>query len=423
LYAGIIGKTAARRGILELSMRTLLVILAILLIVLLQGYLLPPYTAAPALPASLVGEPEWIGHAEQIALLRIPLYVVDMLLPPWLLWSFVRRGAAARLQRRLRERGLRNQWLLVGGYALIIWLGLALLRMPFQYAAYAIRQAYGLSAEPWQAWIGRTALAAAVEIGPSVLVVEGLYWLLRTFPRIWWLPATIGSTLISVFVVYVAPIVITPLFFTQRPLADDALRTRIVAMAAREGVEVNDVFVIDASKQGTEANAYLTGIGDTTRIVLYDTLLGDYPEDELIAILAHELGHWRLYHIWQGLILSSIAALFGFIAAHLIMRRVLPRWGIRRPSDIASLPFLVMLLHIAMITTLPLQNWQSRRWEAEADRVALAATNDSPALARTFVRLARQNLSDPTPPRLIESLFATHPAIGRRVAAVGGPNP
>jgi STE24 endopeptidase len=161
-------------------------------------------------------------------------------------------------------------------------------------------------------------------------------------------------------------------------------------------------------------------VGSTTRIVLYDTLLADYPQDELIAVLAHEMAHWRRYHIWQGLILSFIAAPVGFAAAHVILRRVLPRWGIRQPADVAGLPFLLLLLSIATLVTLPLQNWQSRRWETEADRIALVATGDGPVLARTFIRLARQNRTEPTPPRLVEVLFATHPAIGRRVAAVLG---
>jgi STE24 endopeptidase len=395
------------------------------LIVLLQGYVLPPYTAAPPLPPSFLGDPQWLYLAEQIALYRIPLYVTELALPPLVLWSFVRRGAAARLQRRLSERGLRNQWLLVGIYGLLLWAGLALLRLPLHYAGYMLRRAYGLSNEPLVAWLGRMVIEAAIEIGASVLAVEGLYWLLRTFPRRWWILASAGAMLLSVFFVYISPIVITPLLFTQRPLTDVELRARIVDLAGHIGVRVGEIYVIDASRLGIEANAYVTGVGDTTRIVLYDTLLTNYPQDELMAILAHEMGHWRRYHIWQGLLLSFMVTPFGFAVVHVLLRRVLPRWGIRRPADIAGLPFLLVLLSIATITTLPLQNWQSRRLEIEADQVAVQATGNGPAFAHTFIRLARQNLTNPTPPRLIESLFATHPAIGRRVAAAlaGAANP
>lgn len=406
-------------------MRTLLVIAGILLLVLLQGYLLPPYTPAPALPAALVGDSQWQLQAEQIALFRLPLYVAELVVPPLVLWSFVRRGAAARLQRRLRERGLRSQWLLVGVFGLVLWLGLALLVFPLHYAGYMLRRAYGLSNEPLLDWLGRQALETAIEIGPAVVALEGLYWLLRIFPRTWWILASAGSMLLSLFLVYLSPIIITPLLFTQRPLEDTVLRTKIADLATRIGVTVEEIYVIDASTQGIEANAYVTGIGDTTRIVLYDTLLANYPQDEVLAVLAHEMGHWYLFHIWQGLILSFVAAPFGFVTVHWLLRRVLPRWGIRRSSDVAGLPFLLLLLSIVTITTLPSQNWLSRRWEAEADQIALVASGDDPAVARLFARLARQNLSDPAPPRLVETLFATHPAIGRRVAAAlaGPPNP
>ena len=401
-------------------MRTLLVAGGVSLIVLLQGYFLPPHTPAPVLPPDLVGDPRWLQESEQLARYRLPLYVTSLVLPPLVLWGFVRRGAAARLRRRLRERGLRNEWLLVGAYCLLLWVGLVLLQLPLQYAGYLLRRAYGLSSEPSLTWLGRRAVEAGIEIGAALVVVEGLYWLLRTFPRRWWLLASFGSMLLSLFFVYISPIVITPIFFAQRPLADAGLRARIVDLAARVGIEVDDVYVIDASRQGNEGNAYVTGVGSTTRIVLYDTLLTDYPHDELAAVLAHEMAHWRRYHIWQGLILSFITAPIGFAAAQVILRRVLPRWGIRQPADVAGLPFLLLLLSIATLVTLPLQNWQSRRWETEADQIALVATGDGPALARTFARLARQNRADPTPQRLVEVLFATHPASGRRVAAVLG---
>jgi STE24 endopeptidase len=399
-------------------MRTLLIIAGILLIVLLQGYLLPPYLPAPPLPAALVGDPQWLARAEQISWYRLPLYIAGLALPPLALWSFVRRGAAARLHRRLRERGLRNQWLLVGVYGLLLWLGLALLRFPLDYAGYMLRRAYGLSNEPLLDWAGRQAIEAAIEIVPALLMAEALYWLLRAFPRRWWLLASAGSMLLSLFFVYISPIAITPLLFTQSPLEDTVLRSKIVDLAERIGVSVDEIYVIDASRQGVEANAYVTGIGDTTRIVLYDTLLADYPQDEVLAVLAHEMGHWRRSHIWQGLLLSCVVAPFGFAIVDVIMRRVLPRWGIRRPADVAGLPFLLLLLSIGTITTLPGQNWLSRHWEAEADQIALMATSPDPTVANLLVRLARQNLTDPTPPRLIETLFATHPAIGRRVATV-----
>lgn len=399
-------------------MRPLLVLAAVLACMFGSAAILGPHVPAPPLPAALAGDSAWLAAAVRIGRLRAALTVATLALTPVVLWSFTRRGSSARLRRRLQERGLRRPWLLVGAYTLALLGLLFLLQLPLDAAGFVIRRSFGLSSEPAVSWLARQVGEDAIGIGIASVAVEGLYWLLRRFPRRWWMLASLAYAAGSLGLVYLEPLVITPLFFTERRLEDEGLRARIVQMGARVGVPVGEVVVIDASRQGNEGNAYFTGIAGSTRIVLYDTLLQTYPADELLAILGHEMGHWREQHILQGLLLNWLAAPFAFFAAHRILRSSLPRWGIRAPDDVAGLSFLLLLANLAMIALLPLQNWQSRRWEVEADRFAVQATGDPQALARTLVRLARQNLSDPTPPPLIEALWATHPAIGRRVAAL-----
>ncbi len=247
-------------------------------------------------------------------------------------------------------------------------------------------------------------------------MVEALYWLIRVAPARWWLLAAAGAVAGSLLLTYLAPYVITPLFFTQRPLPDQALRAQIIALGERVGVPIDEVYVIDASRQGNEGNAYFTGIGGATRVVVYDTLLREYPPQELATILAHELGHWRGHHVWKGLLLTAITAPVGLWALHTTLGWLLPAWGIRDRADVAGLPLMMLLATLGGLALLPAQNWISRQWEREADRFAIMATGDPDAFRTTFVRLARQNLADPTPPRLYEGIFATHPAISRRVA-------
>lgn len=404
-------------------MRAILVLATIILIMLSSAALLGPSTPAPPLPPRLAGDGSWLRQAQQLSRLRLPLGIAGLALTPAALWLFVNRGWSARLRRRLVERGIRNQWLLVTVFTCALSAGLALIALPLDAAGFALRRAFGLSSEDPLAWLMRQGLEAAVSLVPSLIAVQGLYWLLRRFPRGWWLGASAGFVLLSVSLVYLEPLIVTPLFFRQQPLADPVLRARILQMGARIGVPVDEVYVIDASKQGAEGNAYFTGVGGSTRIVLYDTLVRSYPPDELLSVLGHEMGHWRERHVWKGLALNAIAAPFGFLAAHVLLRATLPRWGIRSPADIAGLPLLMLLLSLATIATLPIQNWQSRRWEAAADAIAVRATGDREAVARTFAHLARQNLSDPTPPPLIEALFASHPAIGRRVASALAESP
>jgi Zn-dependent protease with chaperone function len=397
-------------------MRPSLVVAVVFLVMIGSAYLLGPATPAPALPSELVEDAAWLQRAEEIGQLRLLLTSAELVLLPAALWIFVSRGWSARLRRRLVERGLRNQWLLVGGYTLILVAGLALVQLPLAYAAYFMRRSYGLTPESPTAWLVRYAAETGVAALLALVAAEGLYWLLRLFPRRWWIGASLGYVALSLLLAYLQPLVVTPLFFSQRPLADADLRARIMQMAAHIGVPVNEVYVIDASKQGNEGNAYFAGVGDSTRIVLYDTLLAEYPTDELLGILGHEMGHWRERHIWKSLALSWLFAPLGLLAAYVVLQALLPRWGIRSPSDVAGLPFLLLLGTLVTIAMLPMQSWQSRRWEAQADRIAVAATGDPAALARTFVRLSQQNLADPTPPRLVEGLWMSHPALGRRVA-------
>jgi len=399
-------------------MRVVIIALAVCCITVGLGWLLGPHSPAPALPSALVGpDASWLSRAERISQQRRVLLLLSLVLSPIALWLFVRLGWSASLRAWLEERDLRNPWLIVASFTIIFMLLATLLETPLNYAGLLLRRSYGLSEESTGAWLIRQLKAFAVALTLALIAAEGLYWLIRTAPERWWVLATAGYVAFSLVLTYLTPYVITPLFFTQRPLEDDALRERIVQLGERTGVPIAEVFVIDASSQGNEGNAYFTGIGGTTRVVLYDTLLKNYPQDELLSILAHELGHWREQHVWKGLLLSWIAAPGGLWLLHVVLGRILPAWGIQNRADVAGLPLILLLVTLGSLVTLPAQNWLSRRWERDADQFAIQATNDPAAFQATFVRLAQQNLADPTPPPLFESIFSTHPAVGRRIAA------
>ncbi len=397
-------------------MRALVVGACVAGIVLGLGWLLGPRTPAPPLPSELVGDGDWLARAERLSQYRRVLSLVSLALTPLALWLFIRLGWSTALRDWLATRGITNPWLLVAAFTIILVTAATLLTLPLGYIGLALRRAYDLSNESTSAWLIRQGKALGVSLVTTLIVAQGLYWLLRTLPSWWWVPAAAGFALLTIALTYLQPYVITPIFFTQRPLADESLRADIIALGERSGVPISEVYVIDASRQGNEGNAYFTGVGGATRVVLYDTLLRDYERDELLTILAHELGHWHYHHIWQGIALTAIGAPIGLLIVHLLLQRLLPAWGIRDPADIASLPLILLIVTLGSYLLLPAQNAISRHWERQADRFAIAATGDPAAFQRTFARLARQNLADPTPPRLIEGVFGTHPAIGRRVA-------
>lgn len=398
-------------------MRPLLIVCGIIVATAGLSWLLSPRMPAPALPQALLGpDSVWLAQAKQMSYYRRMLSLLNLMLPVLGLSIAIRLGWSAALRSWLETQGLRQPWLLVAAFTAIFVAVAVLLSLPLNYASLALRRAYGLSQELTLSWLSRQALELGVSLVLALVAIEGLYWLLRVAPDRWWLLAAGGFVVLTLLLTYLTPYVITPLFFTQRPLEDQALRAQIFQLGERVGIPINEIYVIDASSQGNEGNAYFTGVGGSTRVVLYDTLLRNYPPDQLLTILAHELGHWREQHVWKGLLMSWIAAPLGLWIVHVLLGWLLPAWGIRNRADVAGLPLILLIVTLGTLVLLPAQNWLSRRWEQSADQFALRATDDPAAFQATFVRLAEQNLTDPTPPPFFESLLGTHPAVGRRVA-------
>lgn len=303
-------------------------------------------------------------------------------------------------------------------YLALLVLGAWLLTLPLAYyAGFAREHAFGLSTQtPSAWWLDRgkgllLTLVLAVPAG-SLLI---LLW--RRYPGRWLLPAWGLTAAALILLVALAPVVIDPLFHTIRPVTDPGLRQRVLALAERAGLPVEEVYVTDASRRTRRANAYFTGLGTTRRIVLYDTLLERSDPGAVELVLAHEMAHWQHAHIWKGIGLS----LLGLGAALWCGARLLDWAGRRRlfrlagPADVAGLPLLLLLLLCLSLASLPLQNGISRHFEREADWTSLTLTRDPAAFVRAEVDLARANLAHLTPPPLIVALLYTHPPVMERI--------
>jgi STE24 endopeptidase len=211
------------------------------------------------------------------------------------------------------------------------------------------------------------------------------------------------------------PLLVTPLFYEVRPLAEAGLRARILALADRAGMRVNDVYVIDASSKTTAANAYFTGFGDARRIVLYDTLLTGYTPDQVEVVLAHEMGHWYYRHVLWGLLGLSAAGWLGLFGLRWLLWRTCRPLGLRSPADVAGLPYLMAIIAIVTILSLPIQNGISRWAERQADQFSLTISQKPAAFIRSFEQLAVQNLSMVDAPAWEKFVFYTHPPIVERI--------
>jgi len=226
-----------------------------------------------------------------------------------------------------------------------------------------------------------------------------------------------GYAATIVILANLAPIVLLPLFYTFKPLEKAALHERLTAMASRAGARVIGVYEWTLSDRTRRANAALTGTGNTRRILLSDTLLSDYSDEEIEVILAHELSHHVHWDIWTSMLYDIVLAFAGCFAAHLVLRQAVPALGLAGAADPAGLPVLLAMAGGVGLAVKPLMNAISRAHERRADAYALTLTNNPQAFISAMRRLGQQNLAEQDPSRLIQALFYTHPPIKERLRA------
>jgi Zn-dependent protease with chaperone function len=225
----------------------------------------------------------------------------------------------------------------------------------------------------------------------------------------------------------IEPVLIDPVFNRFTPLDDQRLKGEILTLAERAGIPASNVYVVNKSAQTKKFNAYVNGIGASQRIVLWDTTLHGMRDDEILFVMGHEMGHYRLHHVWKGLGLESLLWLVLFtitaVLATRAMRRFSRRWGFDEMHDVASIPLIVLTISVLALLAQPLANAVTREFEHEADIYALELTHANDAGARAFIALASQNRSDPEPPAFVELTEYTHPPLIERIRFALGYHP
>jgi STE24 endopeptidase len=247
-----------------------------------------------------------------------------------------------------------------------------------------------------------------------------LLWLIRVLPDLWWLAGWGFFLFFSIFLLYISPYVIEPLFNKFKPMENTSLEGQIKEIMARVGLQINRVFSMDASKRSSHSNAYFTGIGHVKRIVLFDTLLANHVDDEIIAILAHEAGHWKKKHILKMLVFSQTIGLFGFYLAYkLTAGDVLADVFMLDISTIyAKLLLVVFIGTLVFFPLRPLMAYISRRHEIEADNFALQLTGTPGPMADALIKLGKDNLANLHPHPLYAAVYYSHPPMAQRVKRI-----
>ena len=288
------------------------------------------------------------------------------------------------------------------------------------YRGFLIEHRFGLSTESAGRWLRDEVKGLLLGATFSIAGFAALYFALRRWPEWWWLAAGAGFAAVAAVLARLAPVLLLPIFFTFRPLRREELRQRLVELARRAGVPVIDACEWQLSDRTKKANAALTGLGRTRRILVSDTLLAHHTDDEIEVILAHEMAHHVHGDIWKGIALESVVALAGFYLVARVLERAWQPLGWRGVADPAGLPVLVLTVAFLSLALLPVTNGISRARERAADRFACDLTGNAPAFASAIERLASQNLAERKPSRLAVWLFHSHPPVDERIAAARG---
>lgn len=303
-------------------------------------------------------------------------------------------------------------------YAVLLTLIVDVSTLPFAfYSGFLLERRYGLSDQTLGTWLLDQAkgLVLGLILGAGAVVI--VYTLIRVSPGGWWLPAGLVFALVILGLANLGPVLVLPVFYALRPLDRPSLRARLLSLASRAGIAALDVYEWGLAAKSRKANAALAGLGGTRRILISDTMLAEYSDDEIEVVLAHEIAHHVHRDIWSGLLLESVLILGGFYTASRLLGVGSDWAGLAGPADVAGLPLLLLAAGGVSLVMLPLSHAISRAHERRADRYALEMTRNPSAFVSAMRRLAAQNLAEEQPSPVVEWLFHSHPPIRERVAA------
>ena len=306
----------------------------------------------------------------------------------------------------------------VVGYVFVLTLINEIGSLPLAfYTGFMLERRYELSTETVSSWAWDRVKGFAVTLALGAFAAAILYWFIRASPERWWLYAGLAFTALLVGLTNLAPVVLLPLFYTVKPLNRDALRARLLTLAERAGARVLGAYEWGLSGKTKKANAALAGIGGTRRILVSDTMLAEYSDDEIEVVLAHEIAHHVHGDIWKGIAFESLLILSGFYIASRLLAALADPLGLRGPADVAGLPLLLFAAGAVSLVMVPVAHAMSRGFERRADRFALDLTRNPSAFISAMRRLGAQNLAEERPSKVVQWLFYSHPPMHDRISA------
>ncbi|MCM3567814.1 M48 family metallopeptidase [Neobacillus mesonae] len=338
----------------------------------------------------------------------------------WLFYFLILLFGFSKVFKRWAENSTKYKVLHTAIY--LFWLSIFAFAatFPLNYISYSLSKTYNISTQSFPAWMKDELIDFWLNYGTWLIIVPVLYWLMKKSKKRWWLYGWILSVPFTLFMMFLQPVVIDPLYNDFYTLKDKQLETKILTMADKADIPAKHVFEVDMAEKTNAMNAYVTGIGSNARIVLWDTTLNKLTDDQILFIMAHEMCHYVEKHIYWGIGGYLLLSLFGMYLTYRLMNWAVGRFGkelkINDVRDIRSLPLFLMIISMLLFASSPFTNFASRYQETRADRYAIEMTKNPGAAITSFQELTRSGLSQVNPPLLVKIFRYTHPSMLDRIA-------
>jgi STE24 endopeptidase len=376
------------------------------------------YQGTKADPATFLNGRE-LMLSEEYSKIRNLLFFLSTPLE-WLFYLLILLFGFSKAFKRWAEISSKYKVLQTAIY--LIWLSVFayLATFPLSYISFSLSKSYNISTQTFSSWMKEELIDFWINYGTLMIIVSVLYWLMKKSTKRWWLYGWLLSVPFTIFMMFLQPVVIDPLYNDFSPLKNKELETKILALAEKANIPAAHVFEVNMADQTNALNAYVTGIGSNARIVLWDTTLNKLSDNQILFIMAHEIAHYVEKHIYFGIAIYLLLSLIGLYLTYRIMNWVVARWGkelkIEEVKDLRSVPLFFMILSLLMFAASPLSNLISRYEETRADQYAINMTKDTDAAITSFQELTKAGLSQVNPPLLVKIFRYSHPSMLDRIS-------
>ena len=346
--------------------------------------------------------------------IKLTISIINGVLTFLLLLLFVWFGYSKELVKFISNY-TSNNYLILIIYTTALSIVFSVIFFPLSYySEFYLEHKYNLSNQTFIGWLWEDIKETLVGAAIGIPLLLAFYFVLVAFGNLWWLPFAVLLFLVSVVLSKIVPVLILPLFYKVTPIEDNNLKERIIKLSENVNMKVENVFQFNMSKNTKKANAAFTGLGKSKKILLGDTLLSEFSNEEIETVIAHELGHYKHKHIIKNLIIGTLSSFVTLYLLALLYSYSLSWFGFESITDIAALPILALWGMLLGIIQTPLTNILSRKYEYEADEYAVKVTNKADIFINTLEKLNEQNLGDKEPHPFVEWFFHSHPSVKKR---------